>query len=357
MRQRKGDKADVTAMSVSSGGSSTGSAFHDASDPDADLFGSQGFGTRSVRLASGSSHSSIRGQSDAGRAKPLSLEQDGAFVRLLGLSSTAAAAAARVAAQLEDAGVVAGSILIGIGTKSVVGLSLAEVTAVLDKAAWPLALFFLLPPYSTRATAGVKVAPRDRRARKSLMNSMLPWRSRFLELHPNHMLTCSKPAQLPAPDQVGRRDCARASTRRPTHVTCDTVVLEISRFAARHPDLMPANIDAPRASGRPRPARQVKESVNLVGTSLAYKVESEKNLTIQIVTTAGPGSSPGVPTEGSTDCSPPTTPQAAQSHGQSQSSPPATVTSQNSLMLRGTRKVLGSFGEALYIGAYRSYTT
>ena len=39
MRQRKGDKADVTAMSVSSGGSSTGSAFHDASDPDADLFG------------------------------------------------------------------------------------------------------------------------------------------------------------------------------------------------------------------------------------------------------------------------------------------------------------------------------
>lgn len=210
MRQRRGDKADATAtMSVSSGGSSTGSgAFLDSTDPNCDLFGTQGFGTRSVRLTSGSSHSSIRGQSDAGRAKPISFEQDGAFVRLLGLSLTAAAAAnaaaARVAAQLEDAGVVAGAILIGIGAKSVVGLSLAEVTTLLDKAAWPLALFFLLPPYSTRATAGVKVAPRDRRARKSLMNSMLPWRSRFLELHPNHMLTCSKPAQLPAPDQVGR---------------------------------------------------------------------------------------------------------------------------------------------------------
>ena len=99
----------------------------------------------------------------------------------------------------------------------------------------------------------------------------------------------------------------------------------------------------------PRAARQVKESVNLVGTSLAYKVESEKNLTIQVVTTAGAGGA----TERSTDSSPPTTPQAAQSQSQnsSQSTPPPTITSQNSLMLRGTRKVLGSFGEALFIGA------
>ena len=96
----------------------------------------------------------------------------------------------------------AGAILLGIGGKSVVGVGLREATAQLDAAPYPLTLWFLLPPYSTRATAGVKVAPRDRRARKSLMSSMLPWRSRFLELHPDHTLTCSKPAQLPAPDQV-----------------------------------------------------------------------------------------------------------------------------------------------------------
>ena len=97
----------------------------------------------------------------------------------------------------------------------------------------------------------------------------------------------------------------------------------------------------------PRAARQVKESVSLVGTSLAYKVEGEKNLTIQVVTTAGAGGA----TERPTDSSPPTTPQAAQSQSPGQSTPPPTITSQNSLMLRGTRKVLGSFGEALFIGA------
>ena len=94
----------------------------------------------------------------------------------------------------------------------------------------------------------------------------------------------------------------------------------------------------------------------MVGASLGYKVESEKNLTIQVVTTAGAGAGatpqPGGPTEqGTADPFPHS---SHQSQGQSGVSS-ATITSQNSLMLRGTHKVLGSFGEALFIGGWLRY--
>ena len=121
--------------------------------------------------------------------------------------------------QLQMAQVTFGSVLIGVGTTNVVGMSIESVNHATENQ-WPLVLAFLVPQ-SQQVRALVRL---DSLTPSSFRLRSPPWKSRFLLLRPTHELVVSKANHNKA-DRV--RACIALSGATMEHVKGDSKLLEI----------------------------------------------------------------------------------------------------------------------------------